>query len=311
MYELDLDGPIDGNYFDNNNYEIPSFDFKEETHSDNEYYSFIFEEKNNLNYLESQQPIDHTGNELQFNSNQKRMTGTPAKEINLIKNSRTKTTNDITLLPKKSLKRKEKIFGIQIVGKNLLGRKRISQDYSKENIHTKYGDDNIRNKVKRNYHNNYLKNLNLQLSKSKNPNLNKIELKKIDNSTIIVSKKEENLELLDKKIKDTLSSKISSRYLYLKEDYNKKQIEFIMQQNDKDINYALNLTNREVLDIYCNNKKDNPFFKGFKTLNDDLEKLKNKGNDNIYIKLYKYTAKNFEQIVNDKDHRRKRKKASN
>ena len=164
--------------------------------------------------------------------------------------------------------------------------------------------------LKRNYHNNYLKNLNLQLSKSKNPNLNKIELKKIDNSTIIVSKKEENLELLDKKIKDTLSSKISSRYLYLKEDYNKKQIEFIMQQNDKDINYALNLTNREVLDIYCNNKKDNPFFKGFKTLDDDLEKLKNKRNDSSYIKLYKYTAKNFEQIVNDKEPRRKRKKAS-
>jgi hypothetical protein len=310
MYELDLDGPIDGNYFDNNNYEIPSFDFKEETHSNKEDYSFILEEKNNLYCLEPQQPIGHAGNEIQFNSNQKRMTDKPAKEMNLIKNSRTKTTNDITLLPNKSLKRKEKIFGIQIVGKNLLGRKRIGQDYSKENIHTKYGDDNIRNKVKRNYHNNYLKNLNLQLSKSKNPNLNKIELKKIDNSTIIVSKKEENLELLDKKIKDTLSSKISSRYLYLKEDYNKKQIEFIMQQNDKDINYALNLTNREVLDIYCNNKKDNPFFKGFKTLDDDLEKLKNKGNDSSYIKLYKYTAKNFEQIVNDKEPRRKRKKAS-
>ena len=120
---------------------------------------------------------------------------------------------------------------------------------------------------------------------------------KIDTSIITISKREDNLELLDKKMKDILSSKISSKYLYLEEDYNKKQIEFILQQNDEDINYELNMTYREILDIYSNNKKDNPIFKDFKTLDDDLEKLK-KDNNKKYLQLYKDTAKNLEPIIN-------------
>ena len=152
---------------------------------------------------------------------------------------------------------------------------------------------------------NEYKHINLKLSKSQNPKLNKIQLVKIDTSIITVSKKEDNLELLNKKMKDILSNKISSKYLYLEEDYNKKQIEFILKQNDEDINYELNLTYREILDVYSNNKKDNPIFKDFKTLDDDLEELRIV-NDQKYLQLYEYTAKNLESIINAIFPRRRR-----
>ena len=297
MYTIDLVELNDENYFYNNNYEIPSYDFNEEIYSKKDVYDFIYEEKNNLYNEIPQQSNTHAYDEIYFNFNEKVMSNpTPTKKIDLIKNNVTKTTNDHTFLPIKPILSKAKIFEINKIKKRRQGRKKMNQVYNNEETHTKYGGDNIATKVKRNNFNNYLKHINLKLRKSKNPILNNIELKKIDTSIITVSKKEENLELLDQKIKDTLSNKISRKFLYLEEDYNKKKIEFILQQNDKDINYELNLTNREILDIYCNNKKDNPIFKDFKTLDDDLKELK-KENDDKYIKLYEYTAKNFEQII--------------
>ena len=108
---------------------------------------------------------------------------------------------------------------------------------------------------------NEFKHINLKLSKSKIPKLNKIQLVKIDTSIITVSKKQDNLELLNKKMKDILPSKISSKHLYLEEDYNKKQIEFILQQNNEDINYELNITFREILDVIAITKKIGLFLK--------------------------------------------------
>ena len=304
MYILDLDELNDENYFYNNNYEIPSYEFTEEKCSEKDVFVFTYEEKNNLYNEIPQQSNIQAYNEIHFNF---MPNPSPTKKIDLVKNNITKTTNDHTFLPIKPILSKAKIFKINKIKKSRQGRKKLNQVYNNEETHTKYSGDNIAIKIKRNNYNNYLKHINLKLRKSKNPNLNNIELKKIDTSIITVSKKEENLELLDQKIKDTLSNKISSKYLYLEEDYNKKKIEFILQQNDKDINYELNLTNREILDIYCNNKKDNLIFKDFKTLDDDLKELKKK-NDDKYIKLYEYTAKNFEQIINAIFPRRKRKK---
>ena len=308
MYQLELDEIFDQPSFYENNYEIHSFGLNEENFNDKEDYEITSQEKNNLYFINSPQLAQEINNEIDFNSNEK--IPSPKSKLNLPNNDKTKTTNDNTIFLAKPIISKAKVFEIKKIKKTKLGRKKLNQIYNSKNAHTKYNKDNIITKIKRNINANFLENLNLNLRKSKNPNLNKIQLVKIDTSVITVSKKEENIDLLDQEIKYTLSSKITPKFLYLEKDYNKKNIEFILQQNDKEINYQLNLTNREILDIYSNNRKVNPNFKNFKTLEDDLEELKTK-HDHNYLKLYEYIVKNFESIINKIFPRRKRKKNTN
>lgn len=308
MYQLELDEIFDEPSFYENNNKILSFELNEENFNDKEDYEITSQEKNNLYFINSPQLAQEINNEIDFNSNEK--IPSPKSKLNLPNNDKTKTTNDNTIFLAKPIISKAKVFEIKKIKKTKLGRKKLNQIYNSKNAHTKYNKDNIITKIKRNINDNFLENLNLNLRKSKNPNLNKIQLVKIDTSVITVSKKEENIDLLDQEIKYTLSNKITPKFLYLEKDYNKKNIEFILQQNDKEINYQLNLTNREILDIYSNNRKVNPNFKNFKTLEDDLEELKTKHDDN-YLKLYEYTVKNFESIINKIFPRRKRKKNTN
>ena len=297
---------IKNNYinYNENKYKILSFELNEENFNDKEDYEITSQEKNNLYFINSPQLAQEINNEIDFNSNEK--IPSPKSKLNLPNNDKTKTTNDNTIFLAKPIISKAKVFEIKKIKKTKLGRKKLNQIYNSKNVHTKYNKDNIITKIKRNINANFLENLNLNLRKSKNPNLNKIQLVKIDTSVITVSKKEKNIDLLDQEIKYTLSSKITPKFLYLEKDYNKKNIEFILQQNDKEINYQLNLTNREILDIYSNNRKVNPNFKNFKTLEDDLEKLKTK-HDHNYLKLYEYIVKNFESIINKIVKREKKK----
>ena len=203
---------------------------------------------------------------------------------------------------------KEKIFYIKKEKKSLLGRKTKNQINSNDNTHTKKKRDNIITKIKRNIYNHSLELINLLLKESKNNKIKGIELKKIDNSFIMVYKKEENLNLLNLTIKEILSSKISTKCINLTKDYNKDKISFILKQNDKYINEILNKTFREMLNIYCDNNVENNIFKDFKRLNDDILFFKNKNEDSNYIELYKTIANEFEKVINDIFPRRKRKK---
>jgi hypothetical protein len=119
---------------------------------------------------------------------------------------------------------KEKIFYIKKEKKSLLGRKTKNQINSNDNTHTKKKRDNIITKIKRNIYNHSLELINLLLKESKNNKIKGIELKKIDNSFIMVYKKEENLNLLNLTIKEILSSKISTKCINLTKDYNKDYI---------------------------------------------------------------------------------------
>jgi hypothetical protein len=157
---------------------------------------------------------------------------------------KTKTTAFKTLLPVIH-KKKEKIiiFEIKKEKKSLLGRKRKNQlsynNNENDNVHTKDKKDDMFTKLKRNAYYNSLDCLNYKLSKSKNKNLKSIKLKKIDNSAIIVSKKEENQDLFKTELKDLFSNNISKKYKHDNPDYNKKKINYILQQKDKEINNAL------------------------------------------------------------------------
>ena len=219
----------------------------------------------------------------------------------------TKSTAEKTL-SKIVISSPTKIFEIRKVKKK--GRKKKYEIVYKDKIHTKLNKDNIITKIKRNVYNHCLKFVNLLLSKSKNYKLKGIKLHKNNNSIIIASKKEENLYLLDLPIKEILSNKLSNKYIYLHEDYNKDKINYILRQNDIELNEVLNKTFREMLYLYCkDNTNDTTIFKYFKRLNDDLETFikENEDEDEDYINEYKKITLEFEDVINSIFPRKKRK----
>ena len=229
------------------------------------------------------------------------------ENVNLYTN--TKSTAEKTL-SKIVISSPTKIFEIRKVKKK--GRKKKYEIVYKDKIHTKLNKDNIITKIKRNVYNHCLKFVNLLLSKSKNYKLKGIKLHKNNNSIIIASKKEENLYLLDLPIKEILSNKLSNKYIYLHEDYNKDKINYILRQNDIELNDVLNKTFREMLYLYCqDNANDTTIFKDFKRLNDDLETFikenEDEDEDEDYINEYKKITLEFEDVINSIFPRRKRK----
>ena len=221
----------------------------------------------------------------------------------------TKSTAEKTL-SKIVISSPTKIFEIRKVKKK--GRKKKYEIVYKDKIHTKLNKDNIITKIKRNVYNHCLKFVNLLLSKSKNYKLKIKKLHKNNNSIIIASKKEENLYLLDLPIKEILSNKLSNKYIYLHEDYNKDKINYILRQNDIELNEVLNKTFREMLYLYCqDNTNDTTIFKDFKRLNDDLETFikenEDEDEDEDYINEYKKITLEFEDVINSIFPRKKRK----
>ena len=220
---------------------------------------------------------------------------------------RTKTTDYKTLLPVVYKKvEKELVFIIKKVKKSFLGRKRknhFPNKHNNDNEHTKEKEDLMLTKLKRYGYNNTRRCLNYKLSKSHNENLKNIKLLKIDNSVITVSKKEENQALFQTKLKDLFSNKISKKYLYNDPDHNKKAIDYILQQNDKEIKALLDKTFGYMTDIYVDKKKE--IIKGFTKLKDDKDFIK-KNNDEKYIKLFTDFAINYKENIKKIFPRRKR-----
>ena len=207
-------------------------------------------------------------------------------------------------------KKKEIIFEINKVKKSKKGRKRKNQAIIKDKTHTKYKKDNIIIKIKRNLYNHSLEFVNTLLKNSNNNKINNIRLRKNDNSIIIASKIEKNKYLFETPIKDILSTKLSSKYIHLNEDYNKDKINFIIKQNNKIINEFLNKTFKEILNLYREDKKENDNYKDFKRLNDDLLKFKKDNEDENYMNLYQKITKDFETVIAHIYPRRERKKTT-
>ena len=282
--------------FDNNNYVPLGISFHLEFNSQEEY--------NNIFYLPSQAPIkNEIENETPLNQDTKNNNGLKNKKRVYPKTKSTdfKTSAEIIITNKK----KEIIFEIKKVK---TGRKRKNQIIIKDKTHTKFKKDNIIIKIKRNLYNHSLKYVNFLLKKSNDNKINKIKLHKNDNSIIIASKKEKNLSLFKTPIKDILSTKLSSKYIHLHEDYNKDKINFIIKQNNKEINEFLNKTFEDILNLYRKDNDDNDTYKDFKRLNDDIEKYKMENEDENYIDLYKEITNDFENVIARIFPRKERKK---
>ena len=183
-----------------------------------------------------------------------------------------------------------KIFEIKKQQKFLGGKRKRNIIYSKKAKHTKFEKKNILTKIKKKVYNNYLEFINTNIKDPPDEEIKKkkIKLRKIRNSTIEVSSKKDNLELLKMKMKDILSQPLSDKYKTIDKNYNKKVIDFILKRKDKKLTSILNKTFDEVIRIYTYDLIDKDF-DGFKSLKDDIKNMKNE----TYIEEYKKYAKSF------------------
>ena len=145
----------------------------------------------------------------------------------------------------------------------------------------------------------------------------KIKLRKVDNSVIEVSSKIDNLEIINMKMKDILSSSLSNNHKKIDKNYNKNTIDFILRRKDEKLISTLNKSFENVIRVYAGDLRDKNF-DGFKTIEDDVKKIKNHLKDPDleleemnYIKIYTQYAKNFKQTYMDIKERSPKKKKIN
>ena len=194
--------------------------------------------------------------------------------------------------------------------KKKVGRNRKDKKYNKENQHDKFETNNVMTRVKRNVGNNSLDLLNTSLEKSENPRLQNIRLCKIDKSVIEVCKKEKNLDLLKTPLKDLFSSKLSIKYKHYDENYNKKQIDKILKENDPKLNEILNKTVEDMVNIYVQKNVENDIYRDFRRIEDDKNDLLELYEDDgiEYYHKYEYIARNLKAIILKRNSRESRKK---
>jgi hypothetical protein len=94
-------------------------------------------------------------------------------------------------------------------------------------------------------------------------------------------------------------------------DNNKEAIKKIRLENDEFFNAILETTFGEVMDIYVGKSEDpnkKALFEGFKTIYDDIETFRNKGENEDYINSYLEHGKNYLSIMQSKTSRKKKKR---
>ena len=145
----------------------------------------------------------------------------------------------------------------------------------------------------------------------------KIKLRKVDNSVIEVSSKIDNLEIINMKMKGILSSSLSNNHKKIDKNYNKNTIDFILRRKVEKLISTLNKSFENVIRVYAGDLRDKNF-DGFKTIEDDVKKIKNHLKDPDleleemnYIKIYTQYAKNFKQTYMDIKERSPKKKKIN
>ena len=228
---------------------------------------------------------------------------------NIILYAKTEVQNDHSIINEVKIK----IFEIKKVNKKL-GRKRKNNskiNLNNNKIHTKYEDDNIRAKILRLLCKHILKYLNNAFKSSENLIIKNKKLFKINTSFIIFFKKDKNIILLRTKLKIIFSNELSKRFKNIdkRKNHNRKTIDIILKQNDDNINYILNLSLEDILNIYAG-KNEDKIIENFPTIDDDIAIFKKNGDDDIYTERYKFIAKHFKKSIDDIKERNKKKKIS-
>ena len=214
-------------------------------------------------------------------------------------------------------KNTQKIFNItkEYERQNKKGRKR-KFNLSSNGKHDKFCYDNIVRKVKTKLFEIILFFINLsiipiekenQKKNSKKKEFYKPLLVKIDQEIIKTINVEDNLELLESKLKDIFSNKTSKKYKHLGLDRNKEIIDEIYEQKiQKNTISILNKTFDQCLDhINGINYDEDLAGLELRYLN-IFKELRSKGNCEDYISEFKDMVKNFKSFYKNKKARKKK-----
>ena len=189
-----------------------------------------------------------------------------------------------------------------------LTKGRKSQKDKDEGKHKKYSPDNIIKKIKALFFICVIEYSEQFLNQYKKNYESKIKLLKLDYAKYVNKlKKEVELELLEKPLKDLISLDTSKRYVkFSDKDWNKKIIAKILEKekNNKEINNLLNLSFNEWIDIFTY-KKDFEYNIQFDKLKNYLLKL-TENNDDEYITKFIFYLYNYKRwFINKKGRNQK------
>ena len=137
--------------------------------------------------------------------------------------------------------------------KTLLGRRKRNRIYLNEARYNKFEKKDVLTKIKKKAYNSFLGLINKSIKDSKDEEIKKrkIKLRKVDNSVIEVSSKIDNLEIINMKMKDNLSSSLSNNHKKIDKNYNKNTIDFILRRKDEKLISTLNKSFEDVIRIYA------------------------------------------------------------
>jgi hypothetical protein len=197
--------------------------------------------------------------------------------------------------------KKSLIFDIKKVNKNKGRRKQSHPELYKEDaVHTKFREDNVINKIKIYFINSTMSLINKKYSEYLKAKPGKRLLQKIKPNYSKIYKKKETQEFFMKEVKEIFSEELSGRCSTFedKKNYNKIQIDTLIEKNKaKEVINLLNKRLEEIYEIYITNDP-NKKIEGYH-LENDLEQIKLKNGDD-YAKMYKETAVNLLDIINNK-----------
>ena len=188
----------------------------------------------------------------------------------------------------------------------LLGRKRKIS--GKMGLHNKFSDDNLIRKIKGilvdnlyNFINTLLKDL---------YGNNKIQLLIINPEQIKNSKVDFNIKFLDKTLKDIFSYKISTKYRSKSSDYNEKIINNLCNEEDVEkkiiFEKLFNLNFLQCLKHFREDLNINEL-KGLVLLDECYKKFIKESDYEMYIKIFEFYSRNFEEILKLKKGRKAKK----
>ena len=197
-----------------------------------------------------------------------------------------------------------------IIMNNQLIRGRKKTNTKSKGLHDKYSQDNILRRIKCiiliNIYN-YINKKIYEIYKGKiGKGIFEKKLKKINSKNNLSNSKNNNIELLNKTLKDIFCDNISIRYTNYKNDHNKKIINDLLNEKNEEIREQFkklfSLTFLECL-IHFREQKYFEELDGLENLDTVCKKF---DDDQHYVDLFKYNVLNYEKIIMDKKSRNRK-----
>lgn len=177
------------------------------------------------------------------------------------------------------------------------------------NSHNKHSTDNIIKKVKCKFFEYVVKSVNQLINKYKTKKNNNYTLLNIAYKYVNILKKDDNIELLKKKLKEILSLEICPKY-NTTQNYNEIIINNILdkEKDNEVINYIMNLTFKQWIVMFRNNTEEivNGNVVKFGGIEEVLKKIKDNNKENGYINNFILILNKYEDWFNNKKGRIKK-----